>query len=50
MYVLGAIVLMTLFFVARARLRVAFLRAAVICAALAVDIFLGARFVVDAIL
>ena len=50
MYILGAIALTTLFFVARARLRVAFLRVAVVCAALAVDIFLGARFIVDAML
>ena len=47
MYILGAIAGATLFFVARAKLRLNPLRLALLCAPMALDIFLGATFVVD---
>ncbi len=47
MYILGAIAMMILFFLARARLRMAVVRTAVLCSALAVDIYLSATFIVD---
>jgi len=50
MYVLGAIVAAIIFFMIRAKLRVRQLRQVVLYAAMAVDIFLGARFIVDKIL
>jgi len=50
MYVLGAIVAAIIFFMIRAKLRMRQLRQVVLCAAIAVDIFLGARFIVDKIL
>ncbi|MHC4572090.1 MAG: hypothetical protein ACYS0C_08445 [Planctomycetota bacterium] len=49
MYVLGAIVAAVIFFITRARLRIHWLRLAVLCLAMAVDVFLGARFIVDKI-
>lgn len=49
MYILGAIVAAIIFFMIRAKLRMRQLRQAVLCAAMAVDIFLGARFIVDKI-
>jgi arginine exporter protein ArgO len=50
MYVLGAIVAAIIFFMIRAKLRMRQLRQVALCAAMAVDIFLGARFIVDKIL
>jgi hypothetical protein len=50
MYILGAIAVTVLFFVTRARLRAHSLRQALLYTAAAVDIFLGARFIVDTIL
>jgi hypothetical protein len=47
MYILGAIAGAILFFVARAKLRLNPLRLALLCAPMALDIFLGATFVVD---
>ena len=50
MYVLGAIVAAIIFFMISAKLRMQPLRRIVLYAAMAVDIFLGARFIVDKIL
>ncbi|GAG24836.1 unnamed protein product, partial [marine sediment metagenome] len=50
MYVLGAIVAAIIFFMISAKLRIQPLRRIVLYAAMAVDIFLGARFIVDKIL
>jgi hypothetical protein len=49
MYILGAIAVAILYFMARAKLRVHWLRWVVLGLATAVDIFFGARFVVDKI-
>ena len=50
LYVMGAIVMATIFFIARAKLRLLWLRWIIFCLAMGVDIFLGARFIVDRIL
>ncbi|MDT8302469.1 MAG: hypothetical protein RQ760_13375, partial [Sedimentisphaerales bacterium] len=50
MYALGAIVGAIIFFMIRAKLRMLLLRRLVLCAAMAVDIFIGARYIVDKIL
>jgi len=50
MYVLGAIVAAIIFFMIRAKLRMRQLRQVALYAAMAVDIFLGARFIIDKIL
>lgn len=50
MYMLGAIVAAIIFFMIRAKLRMQQLRRIVLYAAMAVDIFLGVRFIVDKIL
>jgi len=50
MYLLGTTAVAIVFFIARAKLRVTALRWAILCSAMAVDIFLGARFIVDEIL
>jgi hypothetical protein len=47
MYVLGAIAVTILYFMARAKLHIQWLRWAVLGSATAVDIFFGARFIVD---
>jgi hypothetical protein len=47
MYILGAIAVAILYFMARAKLRVHWLRWVVLGSATAVDIFFGARFIVD---
>lgn len=47
MYILGAIAVGIIFFMARAKLRLHWLRWLVLCSATAVDVFLGARFIVD---
>lgn len=49
MYILGAIAVAILYFITRAKLRVHWLRWVVLGSAMAVDIFLGARFIVDRI-
>ncbi len=49
MYILGAITVAIIFFMTRAKLRIAALRWVILCSAMAVDIFLGARFIVDKI-
>jgi hypothetical protein len=50
MYVLGAIVAAIIFFMIRAKLSMQLLRRLVLCVAMAVDIFIGARYIVDRIL
>jgi hypothetical protein len=50
MYVLGAIMAAIIFFMIRAKLRMQLLRRLVLCAAMAVDIFIGAKDIVDRIL
>lgn len=50
MYTLGAIAVTIIFFMARAKLRIRWLRQVVLCSAMALDIFLGATFIVDRIL
>lgn len=50
MYILGAIAVSVIFFMARAKLRITALRWAIICSATAADIFLGARFIIDRLL
>jgi hypothetical protein len=49
MYILAAVAVAIIFFIIRARLRLIALRQIVLVAALAVDIFFGARFIVDKI-
>jgi len=50
MYLVGTIALLFTFFITCAKLRIAALRLIILCSALAVDIFLTARFIVDRIL
>lgn len=50
MYVLGAVAVAVVFFMARAKLRLTALRLVSLGSAMAIDIFLGASFVVDKIL
>jgi len=50
MYILGMVAVAILFFMIRAKLRIIFLRQILLSSAMAVDIFLGARFIVDKIL
>lgn len=50
MYILGAITLAAVFFIARAQLRIRLLREFLFCVAIALDIFLGAQFIADRIL
>jgi len=50
MYILGTIAVAIIFFMARAKVRITPLRWVLLCLAVAVDIFLGARFIVDKIL
>ncbi len=50
MYVVGAIATGVVFFLARGRSRLVWLRAAIVCSAIGVDIFLGAGHIVDAVL
>jgi hypothetical protein len=47
MYILSAIALLILFFMARAKLRMHPIRLALLCLPLAIDLFLGARDIVD---
>jgi hypothetical protein len=48
MYVLAAVAAGIIFFIVRAKLRLVRLRLLLLCSAMAVDIFIGARFLVDA--
>lgn len=50
MYVLGAIAVGVVFFLARGKSRLVWLRVAIICSAIAVDIFLGAGHTVDSVM
>jgi hypothetical protein len=50
MYILSTVAVAIVFFTARAKLRIHWLRWAILCSAMAVDIFLGARFVVGKVL
>ncbi len=50
LYILGAIAVSIIFFMARAKKRLLLLRWIVLCSAMAVDIFLSARFIIDRIL
>ena len=49
MYILGVISVGIIFFISRGRMRFRWVRLGVLCIAMGVDIFLGARFVVDKI-
>ncbi len=49
-YILGALATAIIFLIARQKLRLHWLRWAILCAALAVDIFLGARYIVDRVM
>ena len=49
MYILGAIAVTIVFFMARGKLRLTALRWAILCSATAIDIFFGAGFIVDTI-
>lgn len=50
MHILGSVAAIIIFFFARAKLRLRWLRWIILSSAMAVDIFLGARFIVDRIL
>jgi hypothetical protein len=50
MYALGAVTMLIIFLLVRANLRLVWLRGLIFCSAMAVDIFLGARFIVDKLL
>ena len=50
MYLLGAVAAGIFYFLIRAKLRVHWMRVFVLCLALAMDIFLGATFIVDKIM
>lgn len=50
MYILGTVVVAIIFIMARARLRGHQLRQVLLCSAMALDVFIGARFTVDAVL
>ncbi len=47
LYLLGALAVSVIFFMLRAQKRLAYLRWVILCSAVAVDIFLGARFIID---
>ena len=50
MYILGAITVAIFFFMTRAKLQIHLLKVGLLCTTMGLDIFLGARFVVDRIL
>jgi hypothetical protein len=50
MYILGTVAAVIIFFIAHAKLRLRWLRWIVLCSTMAVDILLGARFIVDRVL
>jgi hypothetical protein len=47
MYILSIVAVTILYFMARTRLRINWLRMAILCSAMALDVFLGARFIID---
>jgi hypothetical protein len=47
MYILGTIAVAIVYFMARTRLRINWLRMVILCSAMALDVFLGARLIVD---
>ena len=49
MYALGMVAMGIVFFMASAKLRIHWVRVVLLCVAIAVDIFVGARFIVDSI-
>ncbi len=49
MYLLGAVAVTIIFFTAKVGLRAALLRQGILIAAMSIDIFLGARFIVDSV-
>ncbi len=50
MYLLGAVAVMTIFFLARANLRLRTVRQVILSVSIALDIFLGAGFIIDRVL
>jgi hypothetical protein len=50
MYVVGAIATGVVFFLARGKSRLVWLRAGIVCSAIAVDVFLGAGHIVDSVM
>lgn len=50
MYIVGTTALAIIFFIVRAKLRIAAIRLIILCSALAIDIFLSARFIIDKVL
>jgi hypothetical protein len=50
MYILGAVTVGMVFVITRTKLRLGFIRQILLCAVMAIDIFFGARFIVDTIL
>lgn len=50
LYILGAVAVSIIFFMARAKQRLLVVRWIILCSAMAVDIFLSARFIIDRIL
>ncbi len=48
-YILGAVAVTIIFFLARAKLRLRWLRWIILCSATGLDMFWGARFIVDRI-
>lgn len=48
-YILGSVAFAIIFFLSRAKLRMHLLREAILFAAIALDVFLGARFIIDGI-
>jgi hypothetical protein len=47
MYMLGAVVVGTIFFMLRAKMRMSWVKMLILCLAMGVDVFFGARFIVD---
>jgi hypothetical protein len=47
MYILSTVAVTILYFMSRTRLRMNWLRMVILCSAIALDVFLGARFIVD---
>jgi hypothetical protein len=47
MYILGTIAVAIVYFITRVKLRINWLRMVILCSAMALDVFLGARFIVD---
>ena len=47
MYMLGAVVVGTIFFMLQAKMRLSWVKMLILCLAMGVDIFFGARYIVD---